>query len=151
MTVGLHIHGITTEIGTGSFFHAFFSTISHHLEPKGWGSVYPVLMNKLYQGSVEAQEADALLKEFGDVREKLRKFRPDQVIWDIEDLTARPPWGDDFSSRITGLSNYFVTSTGRDLFEAIIENAEFLKKKGGTLAVVQYKGYPLGPQVRWEP
>jgi hypothetical protein len=24
MTVGLHIHGITTEIGRGSFFHAFF-------------------------------------------------------------------------------------------------------------------------------
>jgi hypothetical protein len=41
MTVGLQIHGITTEIGTGSFFHAFFSTISHHLEPKGWGTVYP--------------------------------------------------------------------------------------------------------------
>jgi hypothetical protein len=37
------------------------------------------------------------------------------------------------------------------LFEAIIENVEFLKKKGGTLAVVQYQGYPLGPQVRWEP
>lgn len=151
MTVGLHIHGITTEIGTGSFFHAFFSTISYHLEPKGWGTVYPVLMHKLYQGGVEAQDAGALLKELRDIHEKLQKFRPNQVIWDIEDLSARPPWGDDISPRITDLSNYFVTSGGRDLFEAIIENMEFLKKKGGTLTIVQYQGYPLGPQIRWEP
>jgi hypothetical protein len=108
-------------------------------------------MNKLYQGAVEAQDADALLKELRDIHEKLQKFRPDQVVWDIEDLSAKPPWGDDISPRITGLSNYFVTSTGRDLFEAIIENVEFLKKKGGTLTIVQYQGYPLGPQIRWEP
>jgi len=37
------------------------------------------------------------------------------------------------------------------LFETIIENVKFLKKKGGTLEVVQYQGYPLGPQIRWEP
>mgnify|MGYP001559508172 CR=1 FL=1 len=89
--------------------------------------------------------------EIRDIREKLKKFRPDQVIWDTEDLSAKPPRGDDISLRITDLSNYFVTSTGRDLLEAIIENVEFLKKKGGTLEVVQYQGYPLGPQVRWEP
>ena len=69
--------------------------------------------------------------EIRDIREKLKKFRPDQVIWDTEDLSAKPPRGDDISLRITDLSNYFVTSTGRDLLEAIIENVEFLKRKAG--------------------
>ena len=49
----------------------------------------------------------------------MRRFSVDKVVWDIEDLGKRPPWGDDISPDITNLSNYFVTSEGEDLIEVL--------------------------------
>jgi hypothetical protein len=100
--------------------HCFFSTVSHHLEPDGWGSRYPLLMNSLYQGQLHWQDAESAIRDVLAIRESLVSYPPDQVIWDIEDLTARPPWGDNISPDITDLSNYFVTSDGDDLFDVLV-------------------------------
>ncbi|HUS47013.1 MAG TPA: immunity 70 family protein [Phycisphaerae bacterium] len=117
--------------------HAFFSTISYHLEPDGWGSRYPELMNGLYQGRLDHEHASKVLQDIREIREKLKGFPPSKVVWDIEDLSARPPWGDDLSSRITSLSNYFVTSTGRDVFGVVIECLEALEEEGGCMTIEQ--------------
>ncbi len=53
------------------------------------------------------------------MHEKLKLFSPSEVVWDIEDLSKQPPWGDDISSDIKDLSNYFVTSDGKDMFEVL--------------------------------
>lgn len=42
-------------------------------------------------------------------------------MWDIEDLKKQPPWSNNISEDITDLSNYFVTSDGRDLISAIFK------------------------------
>ncbi len=47
--------------------------------------------------------------------------RPTESSGDNEDLQAKPPWGTNISPEITDLSNYFVTSDGRDLFEVLSE------------------------------
>ena len=41
-------------------------------------------------------------------------------MWDIEDISKQPPWGKNISSDITDLSNYFITSDGRDLISVIL-------------------------------
>ena len=124
MTVGIKVDGIIDELGSADFVHAFFSTISFHLEPCGWGTKFPVLMNELYQGTLPSSKAASALDELRVARERLRHVGPDQVVWDIKDSTKQPPWGDAISSDITDLSNYFVTSTGRDLFETLMEVLE---------------------------
>lgn len=53
------------------------------------------------------------------------------MIWDIEDLSKQPPWGDKISDRITSLANYFVTSDGRDfidVFNMTLDAAIEIKK-----------------------
>ena len=60
--------------------------------------------------------------ELKEIKQELAKFSPSDVIWDIEDLSARPPWGDNISPDITALSNYFVTSDGED-FLLILQHA----------------------------
>jgi hypothetical protein len=57
------------------------------------------------------------------------------VVWDIDNPEARPPWGDDISSDITDLSNYFVTSDGRDLFEVLDEAMSALERSRLVLRV----------------
>jgi hypothetical protein len=119
MGIGLNVGDFYYEIGSGDFFHSFFSTISYHLEPEGWGTKYPNLMNELYHGSLKWNLATKVTQELTDVKRKLQNYKPSQVIWDIEDTSLQPPWGDKISTDITSLANYFVTSDGEDLLDVM--------------------------------
>ena len=136
MAVGIKLGSITDEIGTPDFFHAFFSTIAGNLEPDGWGTRFPALMKTLYAGELHRKDADEALKELDCIRIELSKLPPDQVIWDIDDRTKPLPWSDNIADSITDLSNYFVTSSGRDLILTLREILEELKARGGTVEVV---------------
>lgn len=67
------------------------------------------------------QDLNEGLEELRKVRKELKNFPPSDVIWDAEDLSLTPPWGNNISSDITDLSNYFVTSDGRDLISVLSE------------------------------
>ena len=67
-------------------------------------------MGELYQGCLKNQDLNEGLEELRKVRKELKNFSPSDVIWDAEDLSLTPPWGNNISSDITDLSNYFVTS-----------------------------------------
>lgn len=114
-------------IGTADFLHSFFSTVCGRLESGKWGSRYPYLMNELYQGVLPAEHLAAGADELAQIKQELAQFSPDQVIWDIDDRSLTPPWGDNISEDITDLSNYFVTSEGKDfltVFAAALDKAQ---------------------------
>ena len=120
--VGFSVLFYWYQIGSGDFLHSFFSTVALRLENGSWGSVYPVIMNELYQGELPANKISDTMNELNCIRQELAKYDPDQVVWDIEDLSKQPPWGNRISEDITNLSNYFVTSDGED-FLAVFERA----------------------------
>lgn len=130
MSVGIRVHGIVDLLGAPDFVKAFFSTVSANLEPDGWGSRFPALMGPLYQGELPAERIDEVRSELATIRSELSEHRPSDLVWDIEDRSARPPWGDDISSEITSLGNYFVTMEGKDLFEVLDEALSFAGKRG---------------------
>ena len=114
-------------IGTADFLHAFFSTVCGRLENEKWGSRFPHLMNELYQGVLPVKHLAAGTEELSQIKQELAQFAPDQVIWDIDDRSLTPPWGDNISDDITDLSNYFVTSEGEDflaVFSAALDKAQ---------------------------
>ncbi len=137
MAVGIKVGSIIDEIGTGDFLHAFFSTLSANLE-SGWGDRFPALLRKLYSGELASSEAAIALAELATVQNELEKFSVDRVVWDHEDRSKRPPWGDDISTDITDLSHYFVTSTGRDLIETLREALEASRDGGMPASIVAY-------------
>ena len=136
MAVGIRVGTISDEIGAPSFLHAFFSTISAHCEPKGWGTRFPYLMKELYRGHLPAAHASAALAELRDAKAALSKLPPSAVVWDFENRTARPPWGDRIAPEITDLGNYFVSSTGRDVFK-LLEEALSAAAEEKTDAVIE--------------
>lgn len=136
MAIGIQLGSIVDEIGNGDFFHAFFSTISGNLEPDGWGSRFPILIRKLYNGELQQEDANAALSELAQIKSELAKFSATKIIWDIEHREKNPPWGSKIASDITNLSNYFVTSTGRDLIDVLKEVLEELRNKGGVVKIV---------------
>ena len=138
MTIGIQLGSIIDEVGTPAFLHAFFSTISGNLEPQGWGSRFPALLSKLYSGRLDASDATKARAELRIITDELTRLPPDRVIWDVEDRSARPLWGDNIAPDITSLANYFVTSTGRDLIQLLDEVLEEQERSGGTAEVVTY-------------
>ncbi len=121
MAVGVRVGSIIDEIGAPSFVHAFFSTISAHCEPDGWGSRFPHLIKELYQGHLSYTNALSALNELKEARVHLSTLSPSKVVWDIENTQAQPPWGTNIAATISSLGNYFVSSTGRDVFELLQE------------------------------
>ncbi|MED4401588.1 immunity 70 family protein [Metabacillus fastidiosus] len=124
MAVGFKVKYYWYQIGHGDFLHSFFSTINHHLEQNGWGTEYPFLLNELYNGKLENKNIDSAITELEAIKKKLQNYSPSQVIWDIEDLSKRPPWGDNISKNISNLSNYFITSEGEDLIDMLMKALE---------------------------
>lgn len=128
MTVAVTVGSISDELGAPSFVHAFFSTVSAHCEPEGWGSRFPHLMNELYQGRLAHGDALLALGELGQAKATLSGLPPSSVVWEIENRQSKPPWGGDIGPEITSLGDYFVSSTGRDVFgilqEALAASAE---------------------------
>ena len=110
------------QIGSGDFLHAFFSTVCFNLEDGKWGSRFPIIMNELYKGKLSKENNQKATEELEIIKNELQNYKPDKVVWDKEDLNKKAPWGDNISSDIINLSNYFVTSDGED-FLSIFNNA----------------------------
>ncbi len=72
-------------------------------------------MNELYAGELKVENVDSAIEELNCIKTELGKISKDRVIWDIEDLTKKAPWGDNVSNSITDLGNYFITSDRSDL------------------------------------
>nr|WP_301183243.1 Imm70 family immunity protein [Streptococcus suis] len=122
-------------VGEGSLFNSFFSTIYVRLENNRWGSKYPIIMNKLYFGEVPLEDIEEGIVELLSIQKELKNFRPQEIIWDFEELSATPPWGNNISSHITNLSQYFITSSGSDLFEVMLTSFTFAREKSKNVIV----------------
>lgn len=122
-------------IGTADFLHAFFSTVCGRLENDKWGSRFPYLMNELYQGVLSVKHLAAGTEELSQIKQELAQFAPDQVIWDIDDRSLTPPWGDNISDNITDLSNYFVTSEGEDFLTVFAVALDKAQKRNAPLKI----------------
>lgn len=140
-TVGLEIDRIFSEVGSPDLLHAFFSTISVHLEPRGWGSRFPELMNQLYQGTLEPTNAETALRDARSIKEALAKLPAAHAVWDIADRAATSPLAESMNKAATSLANYHRTSTNRVLMDVLIECLEFqtqCKQKLSVLTLDQF-------------
>lgn len=135
MTVGVKVDYLWFPIGTGDFFHAFFSTICVNLEEKNWGKKFPIIMNDLYKGSLSKRRLNLAKLEILLIESELSRISPDKVVWDVEDLSKLPPWGNDISEDITNLAEYFVTTNGKNLISVLKDAIEQAIEEGAKLEI----------------
>lgn len=142
MTIAFRQGAVLTIIGPGGLLHALCSTIAVKLENGVWGSRFPLILNALYQGELAPQHARAAMQEAQAIKRELAALAPSEVVWDIEKPGAAPPWGDDVGAHVSNMAHYFVTSTGRNLVDEIIDNLESQIEFGGPLQIVPFDGKP---------
>lgn len=135
MNVGFFYSSTWEEIGEPDLLQAFFSTISYNLEPNGWGTKYPYVLNKLYYKKLERGETEFALKELVEIREKLSSLSADKMIWNIEDLKKEVPkvYKENLKSEI--LSERFISVGGGNIIENLIDILEWCTKKNFTLEI----------------
>ena len=92
-------------------------------------------MNELYQGELAADKAAQALEELKSIQQGLKNYPVQNVIWDIDDLSKRPPWGDNISSDITDLSNYYFTSDGKDFITVFMNALQKAEELGQPLKI----------------
>ena len=131
MAVGFNVDFYWFQIGSSDFLYSFFSTVAYRLENNIWGSKYPIIMKDLYYGKILIDSLDDAIIELSRIKDEFSRLKPESVIWSIDDLSIQPPWGNDISSDIADMSNYYVTSDGRDFFDVFLlalTTAKELKK-----------------------
>ena len=79
-------------LDSGEHFRSFFSTIWNRLEHRRWGSRFPVMMNKLFQGYADASDMDALAAELKVIQEEFRQLPVYELTWNYEKPDACPGW-----------------------------------------------------------
>ena len=136
MVAGFKTGPIFYKVGTGSFLHCFFSNIAFHLENQQWGASYPLLMNKLYHTNLALKDIDSAVNELLNIQEKFKDIEPSEVIWNIEDLDKKPPWGNDIADHITSLATYFYTNDGDDLFGVLLKALDAARRINKNLSIV---------------
>lgn len=142
MTIAFKQDNVITEIGPGGILHSLCSTIACRLEGGNWGEKYPLVMNKFYRGYLSEEDAAEALTEMYAIRSRLTEIPAAEVIWDFDDQTILPPWGKEIGNHVKNIYSYYVTTSGRNLVDEIIDNMEALAEFGGTLEVISYNGAP---------
>lgn len=112
MTIAFRHGAVITEIGIDVVLHCLLSTVAGRLEGGQWGTRFPLIMIKLYQGRLDAPDADSALQELRQIQAGLARLEADKVICDFNDLSRQPPWGDAVAPRIISVANYHTTNIG---------------------------------------
>ncbi len=129
MKIGLKCSGIWTEIGDKDVLNAFFSTICYRLESNRAGSRYPNMQNKLNYGSLEPDDIPSALAELEDIRKEFMSLKPEDVVWDSEDLNKKAPQAFFRQPDASNLSECFITQGRRNYFDVFTEVLEFSKNR----------------------
>lgn len=140
MTIAFRHGTVITEIGIDVVLHSLLSTVAVRLEGDEWGVRFPLIMIKLYQGRLDAPDADTALLELRQIRAGLATLAPAELIWDFNDLSRQPPWGDAVAPRTTSMADYHTTNASRNLLDEMLACVTALKDGGGVLEIIALEG-----------
>lgn len=146
MTVGIKVGSIVSEVGSANFLNAFFSTIRGLIDRDG--TKYPVVCHDLYRGRVLATLAYDAHIELVSIQKQFERLSATELIWDIEDLIATPPFENAVRLDRPSLVDYFVTTTGRNLFSVLIDCSRLAERHGYDIAIVEVP--KLASQITWK-
>lgn len=136
---------MVVRLKTGSYWHtvgsedllfSFFSTIAYHLEDNLWGSKYPSVMRELYHGKLYSIEH--ALYELDDIKDKLEEYSMDQIVWDINNMSRRPPWEENIVESKATLSKSFISINGEDLFVVFQDVLTKARETGTAVKIITY-------------
>lgn len=117
MAISVMVGDNVFPLGSAQFVHCFFSTLSFYCEPDGMGTRLPHLTGTLCDGELPWRQSRQALLELKYAHAALMTRPASELIWDVDDLQAAPPWDiNDISPKFASLDRYFTTAEGDTLY-----------------------------------
>lgn len=123
------------EIAPDKVMRALFATISYRLEPNGWGTRFPAVLNHLHEGSLDAAHAEQALTELGQIEAELRSLPPARVVWSLNDLRVRNDSKQPVNHKAKSVYDYFVGRDGTPVINKLREIALACCSQAATVKV----------------
>ena len=124
----------TMWIGGEDFWlHSFFSTIAYRLEPDGWGSRFPALMNELYVGRLPLERVPEPRAELETIRSDLQQLPPDARVFDYEEPDRATPWP--VPPGASSLADAFLTASGKNVLDLLARGLDVAEEARGDLEI----------------
>jgi hypothetical protein len=123
------------EIASDQIMQALFATISYRLEPDGWATRFPAVLEHLQQGSLGASRADQALMELGQIEAELRSLPPDRVVWSLDNLHVRNDSRQPVNHNAKSIYDYFVAQDGTPVVNKLREIALACRSQGNIVKV----------------
>ncbi|HEY6253757.1 MAG TPA: Imm70 family immunity protein [Candidatus Angelobacter sp.] len=123
------------QIAPDHVLRALFATISYRLEPHGWATRFPAVLDHLQQGSLDPNRAEQAITELGQIEAELRSLPPDRVVWSMDDLRVRNDSRQPVNHKAKNVFDYFVARDGTPLINKLREIVIECRRQGRTVKV----------------
>jgi len=113
MTIFSEDRKVYADIGNYSYWNCFYSTIVVKLKKLK----KEILQALSFLENVECKPIDCIetARQLNLIRDNLSKISPKELVYDLNDLSKRPPWEGNISPVVTSCGNFFTTADGKDL------------------------------------
>lgn len=106
------------DVGGGDIWFSVYSTIEIRL--KSFKNQIPEIIHFFKTGKCSTESALETARQFNLLRDELSKYTPDKAVYNMNNLSEKPPWENDLSPVVTSCGNLYTTADGKDLLFEIV-------------------------------
>lgn len=123
------------EIASDRILGALFATISFRLEPDGWATRFPLVLDHVQQGSLDVSLADQALTELSQIEAELKSLPPGRAVWSLNDLRVRNDSKEPVNHSARNLFEYFTARDGTPLLHKLRDIMVQCRSEGRTARI----------------
>jgi hypothetical protein len=123
------------KIAPDHVLRALFATISYRLEPDGWATRFPAVLDHLQQGSLDASRIDQALTELAQIEAELKSLPARRVVWSLDDLRVLNDSKQPVNHRAQNIFEYFVARDGTPVVNKLREIVVERRGQGGAVRI----------------
>lgn len=114
---------------------ALFATISYRLEPSGWATRFPIVLDLLHEGRLDASSLDGALAELDAIAPELARVPVDRVVWNMQDLRRRNDANEPVRKNAANAFDYFVANDGRPILVCLVDAIRRARMNGDAVVL----------------
>lgn len=125
----------SVDLAPAYVLDALFATISLRLEPNGWASRFPVVLDHVEAGRIEPARADMALNELRTIARELADVPVDRIVWGRNDSRSRDDTAQPVNRGARNACEYFVGADRRPILDSLSDAVAQCRSSGQPLIV----------------
>lgn len=110
--------GRYVDVGSESIWFSIYSTVTVRLQ-----SINKEIRHAIHfmeTGNCKATDAFETARQFNLIRDAFAQIKPENAVFNKDDLLLKAPWSNNLSGVITSCGNLYTTADGKDLLFEVV-------------------------------